>query len=131
MGKLETIKAELDGNVPLYSALTNAEAATELNAVNKPRNRATMSGKEVKDKITVVDWDSRLPDQQNQLLSLFARDDLDPFGIDQHIFVQNMAGSTGDSVAALAVARVETVSQGRIIGVGFVSEGDVFHARSL
>lgn len=111
----------------------DAGDAALLNVVNRNRNRASMTGKEVKDTIATADWASRTDAQKSNMLSLFARDDLDPFGIDADIMVEEMAGHTGTTIADLAVARVETVSRIRELEIGFgdtVSEGQVAKARA-
>ncbi len=104
-----------------------------LNTVNRIRNRTSMSGKEIKDAMDTIDWTSRTDAQKQIILALTARDDLDPFGIDQHIFQEAMAGAAGTTIADLATARVETVSRIRELEIGFgdvVSEGQVAKARA-
>jgi hypothetical protein len=90
-----------------------------------------MTGKEVKDQIDQADWDTRTVDQQQTLLSLFARDDLDPFGIDAHIFQESMTGAVGTSVADLAAYRVEAVSRAVELGFGVVTAAEVETAREV
>lgn len=125
------LKAELLAGHPVTGAYDadDALAAGQLNVVNRTRNRTSMTGKEVKDQIDQVDWDSRTVDQQQTLLSLFARDDLDPFGIDAHIFQEAMTGALGTSVADLASYRVEDVSRAEELGFGVVSAAEVDSAR--
>ena len=108
----------------------NQLAADQLNAVNRTRNRVSATGKEIKEQIQTVDWDSRSDAQKQTLLSLFARDDLDPFGIDAHIFTEAMAGATGTTVADLNTWRVEDVSRATELGFPFVTSADVDAARS-
>ena len=126
------LAAELVAGHPVTGAYDadNQLAADQLNAVNRTRNRSVATGKEIKDKITTADWDSRTDAQKQTLLSLFARDDLDPFGIDAHIFQEAMAGAVGTSVADLAAWRVEDVSRAVELGFGVVTAADVAAARS-
>lgn len=115
-----------------YSGDNVADAAL-LNTVNRPRNRTFMSGKEIKDAIDTPDWDSRTDAQKQIILALVNRDDLDPFGIDQHIFQEAMTGAAGNTLATLSAARVETVSRIRELEIGFgsvVSDGQVAKARA-
>ena len=114
----EALRAELNDD-PLargYSGMTNAQVVTSLNTVDRTRNRSVATGKEVKDMIQTADWDSRTDAQKQTLLSLFARDDLDPFGIDAHIFQEAMTGAVGTSVADLNAWRVEDISRAQEIG---------------
>lgn len=126
------LKAELLAGHPVTGAYNadNQLAADQLNAVNRTRNRASMTGKEVKDRIDTADWDSRTDAQKSQLLSMFARDDLDPFGIDAHIFQEAMTGAVGTSVSSLASYRVEDISRAEELGFGVVSAADVDSARN-
>ncbi len=123
---------ESDPEVLGYTGDNAADAAL-LNIVDRSRNRSRMTGKEVKDTIESGDWNSRTDAQKSNMLSLFARDDLDPFGIDADIMVEEMSGHAGGTIAALGVARVETVSRIRELEIGFgdsVSEGQVAQARA-
>lgn len=126
------LAAELAGGHPVTGAYDadNQLAADQLNAVNRTRNRASATGKEIKEQIQTVDWDSRSDAQKQTLLALFSRDDLDPFGIDAHIFTEAMAGATGTTVADLNAWRVEDVSRATELGFPFVTSADVYAARS-
>ncbi len=128
------LQAELVGD-PQALGYTGDDAgdAALLNIVNRPHNRSSMTGKEVKDAVDIADWDTRTDAQKQIILALVNRDDLDPFGIDQHIFQEAMTGAVGTTIATLATARVETVSRIRELDIDFgdaVSEGHVAMARA-
>lgn len=114
-----------------YTGMDDATAKDAVNLADISRNITSMSGKEVKDFIVTTDWDSRTIDQQQILLALFARDDLDPHGIDAHIFTEAMSGAAGSTIADLNAARTELVSRATIRGLPEVSEGAVSHARRI
>lgn len=119
----EVLKNEISGD-PLvrgYSGMTQQQVADDMNTVYRTRNRASMTGKEVKDRITTVDWASRSDAQKSQLLAMSARDDLDPFGIDADIFTEAMTGHVGTTVADLNTYRVEDVSRAEELGLGVVT----------
>ena len=126
------LKAELDAGHPDTGAYDadDAVAAGQLNAVNRTRNRTSVTGKEVKDRITTVDWASRSDAQKSQLLALVARDDLDPFGVDAAIFSEAMSGRAGTTVADLNAYRVENISRAVELGFGVVTEFTIDTARS-
>lgn len=126
------LKAELDSD-PLtrgYAGMTDQQVADDLNTVYRTRNRAVMSGKEVKDRIDTTEWSGRTDAQKQIVLALCNRDDLDPFGIDAQIFQDEMAGAT-NTIAALNSYRVENISRGEELGFGAVALYDVESARSI
>lgn len=127
------IKAELDAGHPDTGAynVDDQLAADQLNVVNRSRNRTSMTGKEVKDQIKEADWISRTDAQKTQLLALFARDDLAPFGIDAIIFTDIMTGSADTSVADLAAYRVESISRAVELDFGVLSAANVHTAREV
>ena len=124
------LKAVLDGDVPTFGALNDADAATELNASDKSHNLPAMTGKQVKDLIDVSEWNARADAEKQLVLTMCGRDDLDPFGIDAQIFQDAMAGATA-TLAALNSARTITTSTAFINGLGTVSPIDVTYARAL
>ena len=127
------LKAEIEGD-PLtrgYAAMTDQEIADDMNTVYRTRNRVSATGKEIKDQIQTADWASRTDAQKSQLLALFARDDLDPFGIDADIFIEAMSGHTGTTVADLNAWRVEDISRAEEIGCAGVNVAAIVSARAL
>ena len=112
-----------------YSGMNDAQVATSLNTVDRTRNRSVMNGKEVKDRIDLGEWAARTDAQKQIVLAMCNRDDLDPFGIDATIFQDAMAGAT-TTLANLNTYRVEDVSRGEELGLGVVSEADVYAARN-
>jgi len=130
---ITAIKAELDADTLVrgYAGMTDEEATDDLNTAYRSRNRTSMTGKEVKDAIDTGEWDSRSAAQRQELLAMVARDDLDPFGIDAHILTEAMTGAGGVTVAALAAARVETISRAQELWGMDLVVGDIQHARSL
>ena len=127
------LKAELDAGHPDTGAYNadNQLAADQINLVNRTRNRVLVTGKEVKDRIKSEDWGSRSDAQKAQLLALFARDDLDPFGIDAVIFTDIMTGALGSSVADLTIYRVEDISRGEELGFGVLTAPNIETARTV
>lgn len=126
------LKAELDE--PTGHPVTgpydadNAVAAGQLNAVNRTRNRSVMTGKEVKDRIAIAEWNARTDAQKQIILAMCNRDDLDPFGIDAQIFQDAMTGATA-TLAELNAYRVEDISRAVELGFGAVTAAHVDTAR--
>lgn len=132
MSNAVRIRDVLNADVPRFGALDDAAAALELMAETQSYNLPIMSGKQVKDTIDGVEYTALVDGKKSLLLSLFARDDLDPHGIDADIFLDAMpSGANPLSAAALSAARTITTSTAFIEGLGEVQEIDVFRARSL
>ncbi len=112
--------------------MTDAQAMTSLNTLDRSRNKATMSGREVINAFSgnKTEWDALSATNQDRIISLCSRAELDPFGIDKDIFQDAAAGAT-NTLADLNAARVETISRGDEIGFGLVLEGHVTYARTL
>lgn len=124
------LRAELDTD-PLvrgYGAMTDQQAADDLNTVYRTRNRSNMTGKEVKDRIDVTEWGARTDPQKQIVLALCNRDDLNPFGIDATIFQDAMTGAT-NTLAALNTYRVENISRGEELGFGVLTAAHIDTAR--
>lgn len=119
---------EVDSLTRGYTGMTDQQVADDLNTIYRTRNRSVMTGKEVKDRISVGEWDARTDSQKQIILALCNRDDLDPFGIDAQIFQDEMVGATA-TIAALVAYRVEDISRGEELGFGVVTQYDVDAAR--
>lgn len=106
-------------------------AADQLNLVNRTRNRATISGKAVKEAFDgeAAEWTAILAEGRAEVLSLVSRDDLDPFGVDALMFQQAIGANAPNALAALVAYRVENVSRGVELGFGIVSAAEVDSAR--
>lgn len=128
------LKSELDTD-PLtrgYSGMTDGQVAVDLNTVYRSRNRTTMSGREVMEAFAAntAEWDALTAANQDRIIALTGREDLDPFGIDAHIFTQAAAGAT-NTISALNAARTEAISRAVELGFGTVHSGDVANARAI
>ncbi len=128
---IAALKTELIAGHPDTGAYDSddALAAAELNAVNRTRNRTSMSGREVAAEILNADYDSLTADKKSQVLALVASEDIDPFGFAANV-VKDVFGSGSDTVTALAAARVEDVSRAVEIGLGTIKAGHVEEART-
>lgn len=116
MSTISVIKAELDDNVSLYGSMTDQEVADELNLVDKQRNRTSMSRAEIYENIDSAAL-AGLTSLQLDQLNLALSDNVDPFGNAAQVFV-DIFGNPSDTITALIAARVETVSQAEILGIG-------------
>lgn len=101
--------------------------ATDLKVAFKNRNRASMTGREVRSHIVDAEYDLLTDVKKAQILALLSSDDLDPFGMGANVVKDVFGGS--DTLTALIAARVETVSAEIFYGLGRVRTGDVLKAR--
>ena len=127
---MEILKTELSTD-PLsrgYASMSDEEAATDLNTLNISRNRTSMTGREVADEIVDAEYDVLSEDEKTQVLALVASDTLDPFGFGANV-IKDIFGVGSDTVAALASARVETISRATELGLGVVKVGWIIEAR--
>lgn len=95
-----------------YSIMTDLEAADDLNTSYRSRNRTSMTGDEVFQSIeSQTIWDGLTANQRLEFLALCGRDILDPFGAANVDLVKSIFGPTSDTVTALNVARVESITR--------------------
>ncbi len=107
-----------------YSAMTDAELLTSLNAADRNRNRTSMTGREVKAQMDVTEYNALSDAKKQQMIELVKRDDLDLFGLDKDILI-DIFGNPSTTGTALIIARVESISRGVEIGWGVVAEKDL------
>jgi predicted TIM-barrel enzyme len=129
---IEVLKAELLAGHPETGAYDadNQIAADQINAVNVERNKTSMTGREMAANIVDAEYDILSDTKKSQVLALTGANDIDPFG-----FVANVLKDVFDigsvTITNLQAARVETVSQATVLGLGFVYEGHIEAARAL
>lgn len=128
----EALRTELESIHPVTGAYNadNKIAASQLNAVNVNRNRTSMTGREVADEIVNADYDALAEDNKKKVLALIASDSLDPFGFGANV-IKDIFGAGSDTLTALTLARVETISRVVELGLGKVTVGLVEEARRL
>jgi len=112
-----------------YSGMTDQQIADSLNTVNRPRNRTSMSGREIQDEVVDAEYDVLTDEKKSQFLALTASADLDPFGLGANVIKDIFTGGSTTSTN-LGVARVETISRAVEIGAGRVGNGTVEIARA-
>ncbi len=129
MSKISIIRTELDSNPGLYSALTDQQAADELNNVDKISNRTSMSRSEIYENIEGSALASLTSLQLDQI-NLSMSDVVNPFGNIVSVFT-NIFSPGSATLTALAAARRETISRAKQLGINFVHTINVTNARNL
>lgn len=109
---------------------TDAEtAAAQLNAVNRQRPRATMTGSEVFNAIALPEWDGLDVVEQRQIWDVVHMHAINPYGREADIFRGVFTDAESPTIAALQAARQEPVSRATEIDLGHVRPGNVTEAR--
>ena len=92
--------------------MTDAQVSASLHAVNRPRNRTSMSGDEVFLSIASrADWDALTVDDRLLFTAFCGRDNIDPFGGANEELVKSIFGDASATINNLNNARVETISR--------------------
>lgn len=127
---IDALKAELTGD-PLtrgYAGMTDAQAATNLNAVNRTRNKTSLTGSQVLNAVDKTEFNALVAANKQLVWDILHLGDLNPFGIEADLMTDVFGGGS-TTIAALAVLRVEAISRAVELGLGVVKVGHVQMAR--
>ena len=126
-----SLKDELinDPLVRGYAAMTDEEAAADLNTVYRTRNRTSMTGDELFQQTDSEEWSGLTEAKQSQWLAFCGRDSIDPFASANVALVQDIFGFGAGTLIALNAARLESISRADELGLGEVKIGHVQEAR--
>ena len=130
---LAALAAELTAGHPDTGAY-NADAASaagEINALNRSRNKTTMTGSEILNNVNAAEWGTRSADQKQVIWDIVHLGDINPFGVEATLITAAFDGAGGVTLAALGAARVESISRATELGLGRVRAGTIEQARSL
>lgn len=107
-------------------------AADQINAENRSRIRASMTGAEIWLATVATDYAGLSDVKRSQWLSFCSITDHNPEagGLAQ-LFVIDMFGAASPTVAALGTQRNETVSRAVELGWGRVRAADIIEARAI
>jgi len=121
-----------------YSGMNDGEVAIDINTEYRTRNRASMSGSEIWKNTNLTEFGALLDgadtagknerNEKQEWISFCAIDSHDPFGPSVQ-FVINLFGAGSATATNLNAARVETISRGNELGLGYVKVGHVEMAR--
>ena len=119
---MSALKDEL-ANDPLgrdYASMSDEELVADLNTPRIPRNRTSMSGREVAAEIDNGEYDALRDVQKSHVLALIGSDNLDPFGLAANV-IKDIFTTGSATLSNLAAVRVEMISRTTEIGAGQVS----------
>lgn len=99
-----------------YSAMNKEEIVISMNTPNRPRNKTSMTGREVMDQIDETEYNGLSDTLKGQFLALVSGDSLDPFGFAKNVIVGIFSGSS-NTVSNLQAAREEQISRAQELGL--------------
>lgn len=98
-----------------YAGMSDAQFLASVTAVNRSRNRTSMTRQEIYENIASGAL-AALTAVQLAQLNLAMSDEVNPFGNAQQVFV-NIFGGGSATVTALAAARVEAITRAQELGL--------------
>ena len=113
-----------------YAAMTDLDAATALNAVNRTRNRRSITSTELYEALNLAEYRAFTSGMQKRLDVLLGLGAIQvgPSSRGRSELLNLFPNGTTTRSSLLAVVQ-ETVSRSTELGMGLVNEGDVTHAR--
>lgn len=128
---IDALKTELLAGHPGTGAYDadDAVAATQLNAVNRTRNKPTMTGSEVMNAIVKAEFTALSAADKQMVWDIVHLGEINPFGIEADLFVDIFGGGSA-TITDLQTARKYDVSRGVELGLGQVKTGHVETART-
>lgn len=127
---LVALKTELTTD-PLsrgYAGMTDEEAATNLNTVDRTRNKTSMTGSEVVNNVDAAEWVALSGEEQAKVWDILHLGTLNPFGVEAALLIAIFGGGSA-TIIALQAARVDAVSRAEELGLGSIAPGHVENAR--
>ena len=108
----------------------SAIAAQQINAVNRTRIKASMTGSEIFAATDSAEFDGLTAAKKDLWLAFCAIDNQNPEagGLAQ-LFTVSIFGGGSTTVSTLASIREESISRSAELGLGYIRDGDIKHAR--
>lgn len=128
---IEALAAELLAGHPV-TGVYDADAqlaADQLNALNRTRNRTSMTGSEVLNAVVKSEYVALTDANKDRMWQVLHLGDLDPFGVEADLLIDIFGGGSG-TITALASARKVDISRADELGFRTVRSGEVIEARA-
>lgn len=130
MGYIKALKAEIEDNPAIYSALSNKQCADSLNDKSIERNLTSLLGSQIWEATNAGEYDALADPAKDQWLALCKIVNVDPFGPAADVAISIFGGGS-QTIIALSALRVEQVSRSTELGFQKVREGHVEMARAI
>ena len=126
IGILKT-EIDIDPETRGYGGMTDIQVADDINTTYRTTPKKSVTGSEVLNAIDKAEF-LLLSDTNKQMVwDLVHLGTLNPFGIEADLLVDVFGGSV--TITALQAMRLNNVSRGVELRIGFVREGHVIKAR--
>lgn len=128
---IAALKVELVAGHPVTGAYDadDAVAAGQLHAVNCERDRTSMTGSEVLNAVDDDEWMALSDADKRTVWDIVHLAMVNPHGVEARLMLSVFDAAESPTIAALLVARKESVSRATEIGLGHVGVGNVAEAR--
>lgn len=127
---VDVLKTEISSD-PLgrgYAGMTDAEVADSLNASNRTRNVALLTGSEVLNAMDRTEYNAKTAGEKALVWDILHLGDLNPFGVEADLMV-DVFGIGSNTITALQALRVQSISRAEELGV-VATVGKIQEARS-
>jgi hypothetical protein len=111
-----------------YAGMTDEQVAVDLNTVYRERNKGILTGTQVLNAINKTEFLALSPTKQERIWNVLHLGEINPFGIEAAIFVDEFGGGS-TTITTLQALRKESVSRATELGLGKVRVGYVTEAR--
>ncbi len=124
-------EVQTDPLVRGYTGMTSAQILTDLQTINRTRDKTGLSPSEVYQNINQGEWDDLSASEQEEVWNILQLGDpLDPFGREATRFVA-IFGSGSATITSLQALRIDKISRSQQIrNGGPVTEHQINRARS-
>ena len=112
-----------------YSGMSNASVAGNMNIANRTVNKNLMTSTEVFNAVKASEFNALSAASSQRIWDVLHLNNINPFGLEATIFT-NVFGVGSSTIASLSALRVQNISRGNEIGLGFIAEGQVFKAKA-
>ena len=130
--RIARLKVELAAGHPVTGPY-NADhelAADQINAVDRTRTKASMTGDELFGATVATEYAALTDHRQQQWLAFCARATIDPGGAANVAFVKHIFTAAAVTVSALATLRTVAISRADELGLQRIRAGTVAEARA-
>ena len=122
-------EVESDPNGRGYSGMSDSAVAIDMNTSYVSQNRTSMTGSEIVNAVVISEFNGLSADDKQLFWDIVHLGTINPFGVEATILTSVFGGGS-DTIMALAVARVVTITRANELGLGTVKTGYIEKVRA-